>query len=432
MKTYIYNSLDPLQVKELTKRPKMDFSTVFNTVEPILNDVEKNGDEAVRRYTKQFDGVDLEKITLNPEEANITLKPDLQKALDSAMNNISLFHREQVTPKLEVETTTGVVCSRVAKPIERVGLYIPGGTAPLPSTTMMLGVPAFIAGCKTIVIATPPDKNGRVPESVLYVAQKIGAETIVKAGGAQAIAAMAFGTETVPKVDKIFGPGNQYVTAAKMLLQNSEAMVSIDMPAGPSEVLVIADETAEPEFVAADLLSQAEHGSDSQVVLVVTEKADLEAINKNTQKQLDKLPRKKFAADALEKSFTVIVGSTKEAMEFSNNYAPEHLIINTKDADQLADMVINAGSVFVGQWTPESMGDYASGTNHTLPTYGYARMYSGVSLQSFQTFITMQKISEEGIMNLGHTVETLAETEGLLAHKNAVTLRLNKLRDKNA
>jgi histidinol dehydrogenase len=292
---------------------------------------------------------------------------------------------------------------------------------------MMLGIPAMIAGCETIVIATPPDEDGNVPDSILYIAQKIGAKAIVKAGGAQAIAGMAFGTDTIPKVDKIFGPGNQYVTAAKMILQNSEAMISIDMPAGPSEVLVIADETADPDFIAADLLSQAEHGSDSQVVLVVTESADLDAISKATNEQLEALPRKKFAADALEKSFTVVVDSTELAMEFSNQYAPEHLIINTKDAEELSEKVRNAGSVFVGQWTPESMGDYASGTNHTLPTYGYARMYSGVSLHSFQKFITTQTISKEGLKNLGPAVETLAEIEGLHAHKNAVSLRLAKL-----
>jgi len=293
---------------------------------------------------------------------------------------------------------------------------------------MMLGVPAMIAGCKTVVIATPPDKNGNIPDSILYIAKKLGVETVVKAGGAQAIAGMAFGTKSIPKVDKIFGPGNQYVTAAKMILQNSEAMVSIDMPAGPSEVLVIADRQADPDFIAADLLSQAEHGSDSQVVLVVTKDTDLNAIESALSQQLDSLPRKEMAADALANSFSVVVESTLQAMEFSNQYAPEHLIINTENAGQLADEVTNAGSVFVGPWTPESMGDYASGTNHTLPTYGYARMYSGVSLQSFQKFITFQSASEEGIRNLGPTVEILAEEEGLLAHRNAVTLRLNKLK----
>ncbi|MCC5940831.1 MAG: histidinol dehydrogenase [Balneolaceae bacterium] len=427
MKIYNYSSLTPSQIDDLIKRPKMDFSAVFGQVQPILDDVEKNGDSAIRKYTKKFDGIDPDPLTIDPSAVSVTLSPKIKDAIDRALSNIFKFHREQFSADLRVQTMKGVICHRVAKPIERVGLYIPGGTAPLPSTTMMLGVPALVAGCKTIVIATPPDSSGNIPESILYIAQKIGAAAVVKAGGAQAIAGMAFGTESIPKVDKLFGPGNQYVTAAKMILQNSEAMVSIDMPAGPSEVLVIADETADPDFIAADLLSQAEHGSDSQVVLVITKKADFDAINSAVEIQLEKLPRKEFAKDALKNSFTVVVQSTGEAMEFSNRYAPEHLIINTKNADKLAEHVENAGSVFIGQWTPESMGDYASGTNHTLPTYGYARMYSGVSLQSFQKYITMQKISKTGLKNLGPTVETLAEIEGLDAHKNAVSVRLKKL-----
>ena len=428
MKNYSFKSLTDAEIEQLCKRPKMDFTSVFGQVQPILDDVEQNGDDAIRNYTKQFDGVHLDEITLDPKDFTISLDSNVQNAIDQALNNIYLFHKHQTTMDLEVETMPGVVCRRVAKPIERVGLYIPGGTAPLPSTTMMLGVPAMIAGCSTIVIATPPDENGDVPESIIYIAQKIGAEKIVKAVGAQAIAGMAFGTESIPKVDKIFGPGNQYVTAAKMILQNSEAMVSIDMPAGPSEVLVIADKTADPAFIASDLLSQAEHGSDSQSVLVITEDADIESINKEVELQLNELPRKEFAEIALEKSFILTVKSSDEAMQFSNLYAPEHLIINTADAEDLADKVINAGSVFIGPWTPESMGDYASGTNHTLPTYGYAKMYSGVSLNSFQKFITMQKISEEGLQKLGPTVEILAEIEGLQAHKNAVSLRLEKLK----
>jgi histidinol dehydrogenase len=431
MKTYNYNSLNPSQIEGLTKRPKMDFASVFGQVQPILDDVEKLGDEAIRAYTKKFDGFDPNPLVTDPSNIDVQLDPEIQEAIDRAMSNIFRFHREQNSSSIEVETMPGVLCRRVTRPIERVGLYIPGGTAPLPSTTMMLGVPAMIAGCETIVLATPPDKDGNIPESILYIAQKIGAKAVVKAGGAQAIAGMAYGTDSIPKVDKIFGPGNQYVTAAKMILQNSEAMVAIDMPAGPSEVLVIADKTADPEFIAADLLSQAEHGSDSQVVLVVTDDANLDAINTATEKQLNKLPRKEFASGALEKSFTVVVSSTTEAMEFSNRYAPEHLIINTVDADRLAEKVTSAGSVFIGPWTAESMGDYASGTNHTLPTYGYAKMYSGVSLHSFQKFITMQKISEVGLSNLGPTVETLAEIEGLQAHKNAVSLRLKKLSKKS-
>lgn len=427
MKTYNYSSLTHALSEALLKRPKMDFSAVFDMVQPILDNVETRGDDAIKEYTQKFDGVEIDSLTVDPSETDITLAPELEQAIQQALNNLFLFHREQMPPDVQVETSKGVTCRREALPIERVGLYIPGGTAPLPSTTMMLGVPAMIAGCKTVVIATPPDKNGNVPESILYIAKKLGIKTLVKAGGAQAIAGMAYGTESIPKVDKIFGPGNQYVTAAKMILQNSEAMVSIDMPAGPSEVLVIADEFADADFIAADLLSQAEHGSDSQVVLVVTEDTDLEAIESAISAQLEKLPRKEMAAGALENSFTIVAGSTEEAMEFSNRYAPEHLIINTKDADQLAKRVINAGSVFVGAWTPESMGDYASGTNHTLPTYGYARMYSGVSLQSFQKFVTFQSATKKGIRNLGPTVEVLAEAEGLRAHRNAVRLRLNKL-----
>ncbi|NBC26015.1 MAG: histidinol dehydrogenase [Bacteroidetes bacterium] len=428
MELYTYKDLTPEKIIALTRRPKMDFASVFGTVQPILDDVESGGDTAIQKYTQKFDGLTPDSVTVDPNAISVALDPDVKEAIDTAIQNIYRFHREQFSMKLDVETMNGVYCSRIARPIERVGLYIPGGTAPLPSTTMMLGVPAMIAGCKTIVIATPPDNEGNVPESILYIAQKIGAQTVVKAGGAQAIAGMAYGTESIPKVDKIFGPGNQYVTAAKMILQNSEAMVSIDMPAGPSEVLVIADETADPEFIAADLLSQAEHGSDSQVVLVVTHNADLDAITNATSEQLDALPRKRFAADALEKSFTIVVESTEQAMAFSNRYAPEHLIINTDDAEDLADKVENAGSVFIGQWTPESMGDYASGTNHTLPTYGYARMYSGVSLHSFQKFITMQTITKDGLLSLGPTVETLADIEGLRGHKNAVSLRLAKLR----
>lgn len=406
----------------------MDFSAVFGQVQPILNDVEKNGDLAIREYTQKFDGVDPEPLAVDPKSIPVNLSEDVKSALDQAMHNISKFHEAQMPEDLLVETQEGVVCKRVAKPIERVGVYIPGGTAPLPSTAMMLCIPAMIAGCETIVLATPPEKDGSVPESVVYVAQKTGVSKIVKAGGAQAIAGMAFGTDSIPKVDKIFGPGNQYVTAAKMILQNSEAMVSIDMPAGPSEVLVIADKTADPEFVAVDLLSQAEHGSDSQAILVATKDAGVSAVSKALEQQLAGLPRKEFASKAIGNSFILLVENTEEAIQFSNRYAPEHLIINTKDADSLAEKVRNAGSVFIGPWTPESMGDYASGTNHTLPTYGYARMYSGVSLSSFQKFITMQKISEKGLQNLGPTVETLAELEGLDAHKKAVSLRLKKLK----
>lgn len=426
MKTYLLNTLTDSEIDKLCKRPAKDFESISKQVQPIINAVKSNGDDAVRSYTSKFDGVDLNEITVDPQSLNPKLPVKEQRVLDQAINNIFLFHRAQMSPDLEVETMPGVTCMRVKRPIERVGLYIPGGTAPLPSTAMMLGVPAFIAGCKTIVLATPPDKKGNIPDSIAYVAKKIGVSLILKAGGAQAIAAMAYGTGSVPKVDKIFGPGNQYVTAAKMSLQNSDAMVAIDLPAGPSEVLVIADHDADPSFVAADLLSQAEHGADSQVVLVATSKKITKAIQQEVKTQLAKLPRKNFAGKALQNSFTIIVETTAEAMDFSNKYAPEHLIINTADAEDLAESVMNAGSVFIGQWTAESMGDYASGTNHTLPTYGYARMYSGVSLHSFQKFITMQNVSKEGLKNLGPVVETLAAMESLDAHKNAVSLRLKK------
>jgi len=429
MKTYHYNTLSDREIEKLLLRPKIDFNTIFGTVQPILDEVKKRGDDAIRSYTQKFDGADLDAVTIDPQKIVIQLEPEIKKAIDRALKNITSFHKNQTTEPLDVETEPGIFCSRVTKPVQRVGLYVPGGTAPLPSTAMMLGVPAMIAGCDTIVMATPPAKDGSIPDSVVYVAQKIGVTTIVKAGGAQAIAGMAYGTESIPKVDKIFGPGNQYVTAAKMILQNSEAMVAIDMPAGPSEVLVIADGNANPEFVAADLLSQAEHGSDSQAVLVATVDFDTENFIRVLNKQLEQLPRKDFATEALSKSYILVVDNTSDAMDFSNRYAPEHLIINTKNAEELSNSVVNAGSVFIGPWTPESMGDYASGTNHTLPTYGYAKMYSGVSLQSFQKFITMQRVTKKGLQSLGPTVETLAELEGLEAHKNAVTVRLNTLND---
>lgn len=429
MKTYYLSQLDDLQANALCRRPKMDFQSVFSIVEPILRDVEAEGDGAIARYSLRFDGSAPDPLVLDPHSVSPNLDDSVKQAIDTAFDNIYRFHKAQQTPKLSLETMPGVLCERVTRAIERVGLYIPGGTAPLPSTALMLGIPAMLAGCKTIVLATPPDHNGNIPDSVLYVAQKVGVTHILRAGGAQAVAGLAYGTDSVPKVDKIFGPGNQYVTAAKMLLQNSDAMVGIDMPAGPSEVLVIADESADPSFVAADLLSQAEHGSDSQVVLVVTSEQLIPDLIGELHRQLDQLPRKNLAEMALEKSFIVVAENSDEAMDFSNRYAPEHLIINTTDAEILAGKVTSAGSVFIGSWTPESMGDYASGTNHTLPTYGFARMYSGVSLHSFQKFITMQKISPEGLLELGPSVEVLAAVEGLDAHKEAVTRRLEKLRN---
>jgi len=427
MKTYNYTDLSEAEINKLCQRPKLDFETVAEQVKPIIDKVKRDGDQAVNFFTKKFDNIEIDELIANPFDLDYTLTAAEMNAIDVSIRNVQRFHKEQMAADLRVETMPGVICSRITRPIERVGLYIPGGTAPLPSTTIMLGVPASIAGCSKIIIATPPDVNGKIPDSIVYIAQKIGAAAILKAGGAQAIAAMAFGTESVPKVDKIFGPGNQYVTAAKMILQNSDAIVAIDLPAGPSEVLVIADKNADPEFVAADLLSQAEHGEDSQVVLVAIDGFDSELLEKHLNSQLKRLTRSGIAEAALAHSFILSVNNMNEAIEFSNHYAPEHLIINSNEAESLIDQIQNAGSVFLGANTPESLGDYASGTNHTLPTYGYARMYSGVSLNSFQKNITIQQATPEGLQSLGPTVEKLADMEGLDAHKNAVSIRLKKL-----
>lgn len=427
MKTYIYSELSEANRKELLKRPKMDFRSVFEKVQPILDSVESKGDEAVKSFTAQFDGVALESVTLDPDDFEPRLEESVKTAIDTAFDNIFRFHKAQLSFPLEVETMPGVRCMKVSRPVERVGLYVPGGTAILPSTAMMLAIPAMIAGCITKILATPPAKDGGVAPEIIYIAQKAGIDKILLAGGAQAVAAMAFGTESVPKVDKIFGPGNQYVTAAKMILQNSEAQISIDMPAGPSEVLVIADKQARPDYIAADLLSQAEHGKDSQVVLVATPDFDMDSLNTELTKQLNALPRKAIAEAALGHSYGVVVDSVDQAISFSNAYAPEHLIVNTQDAEALTDKIINAGSVFLGSLTPESVGDYASGTNHTLPTYGYAKMYSGVNLDAFRKTVTMQVLNEEGLKNIGPAVEELAKLEELQAHKNAVSIRLKDL-----
>lgn len=429
MKTFDYKTLSEEQQQKLLKRPKIDFTSIFETVQPILDEVRQKGDEAVAAFTKKFDGVTGNSITLKPSELDAELDEETKNAIDLAFANIEKFHRAQQLQPLRVETMPGVICSRVTRAIERVGLYVPGGTAVLPSTAMMLVVPAMIAGCKQVVVATPPAKDGSVAPEIVYIAQKAGVDTILLAGGAQAVAAMAFGTESVPKTDKIFGPGNQYVTAAKMLLQNSEAQVSIDMPAGPSEVLVIADEHADPAYVAADLLSQAEHGADSQVVLTAIEGLNLPQLQLELKNQLDALPRKDVAEQALNHSFIIKVKTVQEAFDFSNAYAPEHLIVNIRNAGSFTDNIEHAGSVFLGPWTPESVGDYASGTNHTLPTYGYARMYSGVSLGSFQKTITVQELSREGLKNIGPAVEKLAAVEKLEAHKNAVSIRLKDLNE---
>ncbi|XP_021889782.1 histidinol dehydrogenase, chloroplastic [Carica papaya] len=433
MKSYRLSELTHAEVESLKARPRIDFSSIFGTVQPIIDDVRNRGDAAVKQFTERFDKVQLNQIVENVSDLpDPELDATIKEAFDVAYQNIYAFHLAQKSTEKTVENMKGVICKRVARSIGSVGLYVPGGTAVLPSTALMLSIPAQIAGCQTVVLATPPSKDGSICKEVLYCAKKAGVTHILKAGGAQAIAAMAWGTQSCPKVEKIFGPGNQYVTAAKMILQNSEAMISIDMPAGPSEVLVIADKHASPVHIAADLLSQAEHGPDSQVVLVlVGDGVDLKAIEEEISKQCQSLPRGEFASKALSNSFIVLAHDMIEAVSFSNLYAPEHLIVNVKDAEKWEAFINNAGSVFLGQWTPESVGDYASGTNHVLPTYGYARMYGGVSLDSFVKYMTVQSLTAEGLQKLGPYVATMAEVEGLEAHKRAVTLRLQDIEAKH-
>ena len=415
--------------KEMLRRPTLNMAALAEKVGVILKNVETNGDKAVIEYEEQFDHVKLESLTVTPEEmkeAEAQVPIELKVAILLAQRNIYTFHKKQKFEGKKVETMEGVTCWQKAVGIEKVGLYIPGGTAPLFSTVLMLAVPAKIAGCKEIVLCTPPNKEGKIHPAILYAAQVAGVSKIFKAGGVQAIGAMAYGTESVPKVYKIFGPGNQYVMAAKQ--QVSLHDVAIDMPAGPSEVEVIADETANPAFVAADLLSQAEHGVDSQVVLVTTSEKLLEEVEYEVQHQLSRLPRWEIAEKSLSNSKLILVKDMDEAIELTNEYAPEHLIIETKDYMELAEKVVNAGSVFLGAYTPESAGDYASGTNHTLPTNGYAKAYSGVSLDSFIRKITFQEINREGIQNIGPAIEVMAANEHLDAHKNAVSVRLNSLK----
>ncbi len=410
---------------ELLVRPSIDNKLLLKQVGKILADVQNKGDAALKKYSKKFDGIALRKLfvdakELKQSEAKIT--NELKNAIDQAYDNILKFHLTQQEEVKEVETMPGVKCWRKSIPLDRVGFYIPGGTAPLFSTVLMLGVPAMVAGCKDIVLCTPVSKEGIIHPAVLYAASKVGIKHICKVGGAQAIAAMAYGTETVQKVSKIFGPGNQYVTAAKQLVQLSGT--AIDMPAGPSEVCVIADSSARPDYVAADLLSQAEHGVDSQVLLISDSAELIEQVNLALETQLNELSRKEIAQKALQNSKAILVANLDEAMSISNLYAPEHLIIASNNAITYGDQVINAGSVFLGHLTPESAGDYASGTNHTLPTNGYAKAYSGVSVDSFVKKVTFQQITEEGIRNLGKTVITMAEAEGLDAHANAVKIRI--------
>lgn len=409
----------------LLLRPELNVQDLRETVGKVLNDVKQRGDEAVLGYEEQFDRVCLSSLTVSKDEmveAENMVPDDLKTAISLAAENIRTFHEAERFVTAKVETKPGVTCWQKAVPIEKVGLYIPGGTAPLFSTVLMLAIPARIAGCKEIILCTPPNREGKVNPVILYAAKMAGVSRIFKTGGVQAIGAMAYGTESVPKVYKIFGPGNQYVQAAKQ--QVSLYDVAIDMPAGPSEVEVLADETANAAFVAADLLSQAEHGIDSQVLLVSTSEKLIKQVEQEVERQLDVLPRKEIAAKALENSRLILVRSMEEAMDMTNMYAPEHLIIEAKDYETLAEQVWNAGSVFLGSFSPESAGDYASGTNHTLPTKGYAKAYSGVNLDAFIRKITFQEITKDGLRTIGPAIETMASHEGLDAHRNAVTIRL--------
>ncbi|MGB5930938.1 MAG: histidinol dehydrogenase [Cyclobacteriaceae bacterium] len=417
----------------LLARPAHDRKTVKKVIKPIIRKVKRKGDKALYKLAEEYDHVKLENLLVTPEETSAAkdLVPQaLREAIDVAINNITAFHKNQVDDVLTVETMPGVTCSRKSVPIEKVGLYVPGGTAPLFSTVLMLGIPAMLAGCSQIVLTTPPNLKGNIHPAILYAADKVGVTHIVKAGGAQAIAAMTFGTDSVPRVHKIFGPGNQYVTAAKQYV--ARYGIAIDMPAGPSEVAVVADESCPPAFIAADLLSQAEHGADSQVVLVSTSSEVLEKVSKEVDSQLEHLPRRMLAEKSLENSVAILVKNDNEVMDLINEYGPEHLILAVKNAEKMGKKVINAGSVFLGNYTPESAGDYASGTNHTLPTNGYAKAYSGVSVDSFVRKITFQQISPEGLGNIGPAIEIMAAAEELQAHKNAVSVRLKHISENGA
>ncbi|MBP7097378.1 MAG: histidinol dehydrogenase [Prevotella sp.] len=415
----------------IVERPHLDVSQLNATVQSVLEKIKSEGDAAVIEFESKFDHVNLKSLSVSKEEMNEAenlISDELYHALILAHHNIAVFHESQKFDSSKIETQPGVTCWQKSIPIQKVGLYIPGGTAPLFSTVLMLATPAKIAGCEEIALCTPPNREGKVNPAILVAAKIAGVDKIYKAGGVQAIGAMAYGTESVPKVYKIFGPGNQYVMAAKQ--QVSLHDVAIDMPAGPSEVCVIADETSNPVFVAADLLSQAEHGIDSQVILITTSENFLYKVNDEVKVQLDQLPRKDIASKALDNSKFVLVKDKEEAMELSNTYAPEHLIISTNDYDILSEKVVNAGSVFLGQYACESAGDYASGTNHTLPTHGYALAYNGVNLDSYNRKVTFQHITKEGVKNIGPAVEIMAENEQLIAHKNAMTVRLQALKNK--
>lgn len=419
---------DRPQWEALCKRPQLPVANLEELTTQIFKEIQRNGDAAVQKYTGFFDGVVPEKLQLTQDEINNSaaqVPEDLKQAIQLAKANIEKFHISQKEEKNIIETVPGVSCWRESRAIEKVGIYIPGGSAPLFSTVLMLGIPATIAGCKEIVLCTPPDKTGKINSAILYAAQLVGIEAIYCIGGIQAIGAMTFGTQTVPKVDKIFGPGNQYVTGAKQAALNYG--VAIDLPAGPSELLVIADATANPEYVAADLLSQAEHGPDSQVILLSNDENIVSATLKAIFKQVETLPRKEIAIKALQNSKAILLKNIEECIDFSNSYAPEHLILACENAENYISNITNAGSVFLGNYSCESAGDYASGTNHTLPTNGYAKNYSGVSLDSFIKKITFQKITPQGLQNIGPTIELMAAAEQLEAHKNAVTLRLKDL-----
>ena len=413
---------------EILKRPTQTVKEIETTVNQVFEDVQKNGDTAIKKYTKKFDKVAVTSLKVTQEEISIAVEAvsrELKEAIQQAAANIEKFHRAQKTEKVYQETTPGVVCWQEKRPIEKVGLYIPGGTAPLLSTVLMLAIPAKIAGCQEIILCSPPNFEGKIANEILYTANLCGVTNIFRVGGIQAISGLTFGTETIPKVYKIFGPGNQFVTVAKQLA--TKYGVAIDMPAGPSELLVMADDSANASFIASDLLSQAEHGADSQVILVSTSEKLIEDVSKEVEKQLKELPRIEIATKAIQNSKSILVKNFKEALALINEYAPEHFIVCTKNNDFFIDGILNAGSVFIGNYTPESAGDYASGTNHTLPTNGYSKSYSGVNLDSFTKSITFQEISKKGIQNIGKSIELMALAEGLQAHKNAVSIRIKEI-----
>ena len=427
----IFNEPKINEWASIIERPSIDAAQLNDNVRDIIDEVIAGGDAAIKKITLQFDRVSINELKVTAEKiaaAENLLTPGLKTAIQLAKVNIEIFHNSQIQKVERIKTMLGVWCWRKSVGIEKVGIYIPGGSAPLFSTVLMLGIPAKIAGCKEVILCTPPNEQGDIHPAILYAASLVGVTAIYSVGGAQAIAAMAYGTATIPKVHKIFGPGNQYVTAAKQLVQQNG--IAIDMPAGPSEVCVWADENAIPSFVAADLLSQAEHGPDSQVILVANNKAIVSAIQLEIDLQLSALPRKDFATKALANSKAIILSNQDQAIDLINAYAPEHLILSVDNALQIADKIINAGSVFIGNYSPESVGDYASGTNHTLPTNGYAKAYSGVSLDSFVKKITFQQLTERGLMNIAPTVIEMAEAEGLQAHSNAVSVRLNLIKSK--